>query len=177
MNDKFNPDRIKKTTNRYLPCLLAISLISISSIVDAKPSIERQPSQAIANISTANKLQTVSAVVNNKFATTFDELAMKNLKGGSTAISKNFAYKLDIRDRDLAIIGAKPLHRKLYGYNGAVLRFKTDTGLDGTVSILCRSPAPGADGTDPNRAPIIETALKLRCAAGWNDVGAATQNK
>jgi hypothetical protein len=177
MSDKLNIDRIKQTINRYLPLLLAISLIPISSIVSAKPSIGNQPSQVIINISTANKLQTVSAVTNNKFATTFDELALENLTGGSTTTSKNFAYKLDIRSPDLAMIGAKPLNRKLYGYNGAVLRFKTDRGLEGTVSIVCRSQNPGGDGTDPNRAPIIETELKLRCAAGWKDVFAATQSK
>jgi Type IV pilin-like G and H, putative len=173
MSDKFNTELIKKTTNRYVPFLLALSLIPISSVVYANPSIGHKNSQVVMNISTANKLQTVSTLENNKFATTFDQLAMANFTGGRTTTSKKFAYKIDIRSQNLAIIGAKPLNRKLYGYNGAVLRFKTDRGLVGTVSIVCQSQTLGGDGTDPNRAPIVETELKLRCADGWKDVFAA----
>ncbi|PSB55352.1 type IV pilin-like G/H family protein [Chamaesiphon polymorphus] len=175
MSDKLNTDRIKQTPNEYLPFVWAIVLTPICSIIYANPSIGNQPSQVITNISTANKLQTVSALINNKFATTFDELAMNNLRGGNTANSKKIVYKLDVRSQDLAIIGAKPLNRKLYGYNGAVLRFKTDRGLDGTVSILCRSQDPGADGTYFAHAPVADAAGKLRCATGWKDILAPKQ--
>jgi hypothetical protein len=85
--------------------------------------------------------------------------------------------KIDIRSEDLAIIGAKPIDREMYGFNGAVLRFKNAKGVIVTVSIVCRSQNPGADGTDPSSAPVADGAGKLQCAAGWNDVLAPTRDR
>jgi hypothetical protein len=84
---------------------------------------------------------------------------------------------MDVRSEDLAIIGAKPLESEMYGFNGAVLRFKNAKGAIATVSIICRSPDPGADGTNFAHAPVADAAGKLRCANGWNDVLAPTKHE
>ncbi|AFY94236.1 hypothetical protein [Chamaesiphon minutus] len=65
----------------------------------------------------------------------------------------------------------------MYGFNGAVLRFKNAKGVVGTVSIVCRSQDLGADGTDLAHAPVADAAAKLRCATGWNDVLAPIQQE
>jgi Type IV pilin-like G and H, putative len=137
----------------------------------------KEMSEAEQNILLANKTQSVFVLENGRFATTFDELAIGVPTGGSKAATTNLEYKLDIRSKDLAIIGTKPIagvpypmeNREGYAFNGATLRFKNGKGSTATVWIMCRSQTSGADGTDSAQAPIVD-AGKLRCADGWDKI-------
>ncbi len=131
------------------------------------------------HIALLNRVQILSIAENGKFARNFDELEKTGgLEVNTTATSRGIEYKLDIRSKDLAIIGTKPLDLELYGFNGAVLRFKNAKGSIYMTSIICRSQATGADGTDLAQVPIADAATgKLRCAAGWVDAESSTQNK
>ena len=134
---------------------------------DIKKNNEPEP-----NVRLVNRSQNAFIKDHGKFAKTFDELELGSLIGASNTTTQYFWYKLDIRSKDLAIIGAKPLDREMYGFNGAVLRSKNGKGVISIASIVCRSQSPGSDGTNPDRAPITDaTTGKLRCAAGWDDFG------
>jgi hypothetical protein len=145
----------------------------------------KQISEAEQNVHIVNKVQSIFILENDRFATTFDELAIGVPVGGSHATTSNVEYKLDVRSKDLVIIGTKPIvgvgypveNREGYAFNGATLRFKNGKGLMATVSIVCRSQTSSADGTDSSQAPIADAASKLRCAAGWDKILLPPQNK
>jgi Type IV pilin-like G and H, putative len=166
---------LKKTRNGCLLLVLVVLLTPICLILafdrDTKPR-----SRVKQIMATANRGQSAFISEYGKFATNFDELAIGDLVDKNTNTSEKFEYKIDVSSKDLAIIGAKPIDRELYGFNGAVLRSK-NKGVIETVSIVCHSQAPGADGTDPVNTPIADPAGKLRCANGWNDVLGETQSK
>jgi Type IV pilin-like G and H, putative len=139
--------------------------------------------EALMNTHLVNTAQSMSVLENGRFATTFDELAIGVPTGGSKAATTNLEYKLDIRSKDLAIIGTKQIagvpypieNREGYAFNGATLRLKNGKGSIATVSITCRSQTLGADGTDSAQAPIVEAPGKLRCADGWDKISLPTQ--
>ncbi len=120
------------------------------------------------NILMINQVQESNIILSNgTFMKTFDELAIGVIAGGSTANSQDFQYKIDVRSKDLATVGAKSLDREGQGLSGAVLRYKNLKGSLVTSSIVCKSEATGADGTDPSNAPIADVSGKLRCAPSW----------
>ena len=129
------------------------------------------------NILMINRVQASNIMLKDgAFARTFNELAIGVLAGESTANSQDFKYKIDIRSKDLATVGAESLDRERKGLSGAVLRYKNLKGSFVTSSIVCKSEATGADGTDPLNAPITDVSGKLRCASGWT-VEEADQNE
>jgi Type IV pilin-like G and H, putative len=120
------------------------------------------------NIVAVNRFQSFMTLrKNSSFAKTFDEIAGDKTLGWNMSNPKSFEYKLDVRSKDLAIIGAKPSGQNLHSHNGATLKYKNIKGLFATKSIVCKSEAAGADGTDPINAPVADSSDKLRCAPGW----------
>jgi hypothetical protein len=122
------------------------------------------------HIALLNRVQILSIAEKGKFARTFDELEKTGgLEVGETATLRGFEYKLNIRSKDVAIIGTKP-SQEAYGFSGATFRSTNAKGLVTTSSIVCKSKNTGTDGTDPANAPIPNSAGKLICPIGWTIV-------
>jgi Type IV pilin-like G and H, putative len=169
-------DKIEKTTNGCLMVFFGLVVTVVGYIIVNDRHANPKLPQVRRNIAIINRVQAAFIEDSSRFAKTFDKLAIATIRGGSTATSENFQYKLDIRSNGLAIVGAKPLDRELYGFNGAILRSKNANGVVTAVSIICRSQSPGVDGTDPAQTPIADTT-GMRCADGWYDILAASQHK
>jgi Type IV pilin-like G and H, putative len=122
------------------------------------------------HIALLNRVQILSIAENGRFARSFDELEkIGGLEVNTTATSRGFEYKLNIRSKDLAIIGAKP-SQEAYGFSGATFRSTNAKGLVTTSSVVCKSKNTGTDGTDLANAPIPNSAGKLICPIGWTIV-------
>ncbi len=137
---------------------------------DQKSSEERKVENNIVAINKIQGIITLTSRKNSLFAKTLDEITYDKTFGWHMSITRIFEYKVDIQSKDLAVIGAKPINQDFHGYNGATLRYKNVKGLIATKSIVCRSKATGADGTDPLNAPVTDSFGKLRCAPSWTVV-------
>jgi hypothetical protein len=147
--------------------LLFVSIVTSRDLLSSQANYEQNNREAKQSILLVNRGQVTSILENRGFAKTFDELGIGVLVGGKTANSSQFQYKIDLKSRDLAIIGAKPKDSDRRGMNGAVLRSKDKKGILAIGRIICQSNTLGADGTAAINLPIVDATGKLSCAPNW----------
>jgi type IV pilus assembly protein PilA len=154
--------------------LVVIIIIGILAAI-ALPNFMNQTakakqSEAKQNVALVNKTQTNFRSEKNSFATTYDDLAVNVLKGGTADSTSNYNYTLAGFTDSMTIL-ATARDSALKSYNGAALRFANASSESVITSAVCEANAPG---TGTNTAPTVTTTSTsgtISCAASYTALG------
>jgi type IV pilus assembly protein PilA len=146
--------------------LVVIIIIGILAAI-ALPNFLNQSAkakqvEAKQNIGVINRLQTVRRTESDSFSTSFNELGIGTLKGGSGAATNYFTYALVSPDAESANIVATPGDNAIKAFSGGNNRYKNAASNSVVTSIICEALVPNAAAI---AAPTPSLTDKATCPA------------
>jgi type IV pilus assembly protein PilA len=147
--------------------LVVVIIIGILAAV-ALPSFLNQSAKAKQSeakqiIGATNRVQNTYRSQNSQFASTFDQIAIGNISGGTTATTKYYNYTLN-GTTDSATLLAQSRDSSGKGYSGGANRYVNSTNLAITSTVLCEAPIPG---TSAPTTPATPTTTVTTCTAPY----------
>ncbi len=147
--------------------LVVIIIIGILAAI-ALPSFLNQSAKAKQSeakqvIGASNRVQNVYRSQNGQFASTFDQIAIGNVSGSTTASTKYYDYTLN-GTIDNATILAQSKDSAGKGYSGAVNRYINSANLAIVSTVLCEAVTPG---TSAPTTPVTPTNAVVTCTAPY----------
>jgi hypothetical protein len=168
-----NPNQPRPTT--FAPNATIFTRISNSTTLPANAVIYKPLEQiakayqveAQTNVASINRSQMAYRFEKNRFATTFDQLAIGNLTGKSRAQTSNYSYKLFGR-KDRAYVTAAAKTKGLKSYVGATFLYRNSQKQSVMSRIICETEKPTQ--TPPKFPKFVGGQDPIRCAAGSKSV-------
>jgi type IV pilus assembly protein PilA len=162
-----NQDRHKQGFT-LVELLVVVIIIGILAAV-ALPSFLTQSAKAKQSeakqiIGATNRVQNAYRAQNSQFASTFDQIAIGNISGNTTATTKYYNYTLN-GTTDSATLLAQSRESAGKGYSGGVNRYVNSTSnLAITSTVLCEAPTPGISAPT---IPVTPTGAVATCTAPY----------
>lgn len=119
--------------------------------------------EAKSNIASINRSQMAYRVEKNKFANTFDDLAIGSLSGKNTAQSPNYTYKVFGRKQRSYITAAAKV-KGLKSYVGATFLYRNADKQSVMSSIICETEK--ATKIPPKFPKFVGGEKPLKCPSG-----------
>jgi type IV pilus assembly protein PilA len=125
--------------------------------------------EAKQNMATANNFQTTYRSENDKFASTFDQLATGTMTGaGNSFTTVSYSYVLS-STQDTTSVSATPFSDSaLKPYVGSTIRYTTVGSASAVANIICENLAPSSTVVvAPTIAGLVNTTASdaLKCPA------------
>jgi len=152
--------------------LVVIIIIGILSAI-ALPNFLNQTakakqSEAKQNIGVINRTQTAYRTENDRFASSFNLLAIASLQGDANTSTTNYSYQI-VGGTDSASIQASARDTSLKAYSGGNTRFNSPTTSESIVaSVICEA---NTNGTAAAAAPTTPTTAAPTCTSTYKTLG------
>ena len=131
-------------------------------------SAKAKQTEARQNLGVVNRLQTVRRTESDTFSTSFSELGVGTMNGGSVTFTTYYTYTLATPDGFSASINANPIDSALKGYVGSNNRYSNSASNSVIGSVICEALSPG---TGIVTTPTVGTTATSACPATTKQLG------